>query len=173
MVRGVPALGVGLLAGWLAIVGLLDVDLAPAGFQSRLVEYSVGLLWLLVLAAGAAFVWSGLRWVLLGLWPGPVGVAADKAELRLQFGPYGDRTYDAARLTIRYLFELDEEEQEGMVEALMPEDFQRANYVPRIRHPEAPEPLEARMRRLLRRDETAIAAALRPMIDLWHPPAPE
>lgn len=118
--------------------------------------------------AGIAMVVWGLRWLLLAMWPGRVGVTADTHALRLELGPFGNRTYDTDRLDVRYFFELSADSGEEGFEALLPEAEQIRNFLPRLLHPDAKNPLQRSIMRFADGTESSVAQALRPIIAQWR-----
>ncbi len=159
-----PALVHGLLSWHL----LSDVRLGEPGGPHTIVELAIIAALVPFGLAGIAMVALGMRWLLLALWPGCVGVTADAHALRLALGPFGNRTYDTDRLEVRYFFELSEDNDEGGFEALLPEQEQIKNFLPRLLHPDAKSPLHRSIMRFADGTESSIAQALRPVIAQWR-----
>lgn len=153
-----------------AIVGAIwrDLDFTPSATSSLLVEYSYAVA---VVPLALAAVWlsvGAVRHGLMAVWPGAVGVEVSDGELAVRRGPWGTRRYDAARLDLRYLFEMDEEEHGSSFEAFLPEDRQRATAVPPLRHPASAEALREALLRVLVLEEAEVAGLLRPAVDRWR-----
>jgi hypothetical protein len=147
------------VAGPDTILNVRDPGIVDVALLLVLVPFN-----LLALGLG---VW-GLRWLLLSLWPGTVGVQARAEELVLAFGPFGSRRYPAAELDVRYLFELDDDEAEEGFEAFLPEDEQIRMFLPRIGHPSVREPLNRVMLRYVAGPESSVAQRLRPVVARWR-----
>src|SRR3989304_7964287 len=88
---------------WSVPAGLLGVTyfliytslhFVPSGVSNRLVDYSVALISLPIPLTALWSAFKGARWLLLSLWPAPVGVFADERALTLRLGPFGTRSYD-------------------------------------------------------------------------------
>ena len=102
------------------------LSFAPSGMYNRLVEYSVAVCLLPIVCAGAVFAILAVRWFLLAVWPGSVGIIADDDGMLLRLGSFGTRRFAAAHLEVKYPFEQDEETGESTVEAFLPEEQQRS-----------------------------------------------
>ena len=160
----VPACGSGLTVTLI----FRRLDFHPTGLSNRLVDYGIAvtLLPLALLAIFAAI--KTLRWLLLCGWPGATGVYASEETLILRLGPFGTRRYDAARIDVRYPFELSGDLEEGTFESFLPEEEQFANLLPRIAHPDSSEPLNLVMLRYVGGSESGMADALRPVLQMWR-----
>ncbi len=142
----------------------------PTGISNRLVDYSIAVT-LLPLAPLAIFsAIRALRWLALCVWPGALGVYASEEALILRLGSFGTRRYDAARLDVRYPFELSGDIDDGAFEAFLPQEEQLASLLPRITHPDARQPLNLVMLRYAGGSESELAHRLRPMLDKWRAP---
>ena len=141
------------------------LNFVPTGISNRLVEYSIAAISLPIPLLAVLTALRAMRWLLLALWPAPVAVVAEVDSLTLRLGPFGTRTYDAARLDVRYPFELSQDADGGGFEAFLPEDEQRAKLLPRILYPAAREPLNRVILRLVKESEPDATWALCPMID--------
>jgi hypothetical protein len=144
------------------------LNFVPTGVSNRLVDYSIAAISLPIPLIAVWTALKALRWLLLAVWPARLGVVADADNLTLHFGPFGNRTYDAPRLDVRYPFELSQDADGGGFEAFLPEDEQRAKLLPRILHPDAREPLSRVILRLVKDSEPDAARALRSTIDRWR-----
>lgn len=147
---------------------LTDIRLEAASGANTVVAVA----WIAMLVpfglVGAVMVIVGLRWLALALWPGRVGVTATADELKLALGPFGTRSFDASRLEAKYFFELSIDVVDEGFEALLPDEEQVANFLPRLRHPDAKEPLNRRLMRFATGTEPEIAQTLRPVIACWR-----
>ncbi len=159
-----PALVHGLISWHI----LSDVRLGTTGGASTIVTVAMIALLIPFALAGVAMIVLGLRWLLLALWPGRVGVTADARSLHLAFGPFGSRTYDVDRLDTKYYFELSIDIVEVGFEALLPDEEQVANFLPRLLHPDAKTPINRTIMRFAGGTEAEVACALRPMIAHWR-----
>jgi len=145
--------------GILTIVSGLDFN--PTGVSNRLVEYSIAAV---LLPFGAWAIWCAVtaaRWLLLAAWPGAVGVFVGGDALVLRLGPWGTRRYAWESLDVRYWFEHDPDELEGLVEAFLPEDVQRAQHLPQIRYLGESGPINRMLLHRTGRSEQEAADALR------------
>lgn len=158
-----------------ALFGVIAVHLvrawfvAPNALESRLVTLSTVVIALPfpILALICGFV--ALRWLLLAAWPRRLGVFACRDGLDVRLGPFGRWRFAAQDLTIRYLFELPEEELgEAGFEAYLPEEEQVRRFVPRIEAKTHRRPVNSLFTRFLSADERIIAEALRPAVDYWR-----
>jgi hypothetical protein len=158
-------------AGLLGVTSFLiytSLHFVPSGVSNRLVDYSVALISLPIPLTALWSVFKGGCWLLLSLWPVPVGVFADERTLTLRLGPFGTRSYDAARMDIRYPFELSQDDEGGGFEAFLPEEEQRMRLLPRILHPNAREPLNRVILRFVQPSEEEAVRSLRPLLDYWR-----
>ena len=164
LVCSVPAFLLGITT--ILIYGRLNF--VPSGVSNRLVDYSIAAISLPIPLIAVWTALKALRWLLLAAWPARLGVVADADNLTLRLGPFGTRTYDTARLDVRYPFELSQDADGGGFEAFLPEDEQRAKLLPRILHPAAREPLHRVILRFVKESEPDAARTLRPIIDRWR-----
>ena len=164
IVWGVPAS----LLGVASFLVYTSLHFVPSGVSNRLVDYSVALISLPIPLVAVWSVFKGARWLLLSLWPAPVGVFADERILTLRLGPFGTTTYEAARMDIRYPFELSQDDEGGGFEAFLPEEEQRTRLLPRILYPGAREPLNRVILRFVQPSEEEAVRLLRPLIDRWR-----
>jgi len=158
-------------AGLLGVTSFLiytSLHFVPSGVSNRLVDYSVALISLPIPLTALWSVFKGGCWLLLSLWPAPVGVFADERTLTLRLGPFGTMGYDAARLDLRYPFELSQDDEGGGFEAFLPEEEQQMRLLPRILHPSAREPLNRVILRFVQRSEEEAVRSLRPLLDYWR-----
>ena len=144
------------------------LSFAPSGMYNRLVEYSVAVCLLPIVCAGAVFAILAVRWFLLAVWPGSVGIIADDDGILLRLGSFGTRRFDAAGLEVKYPFEQDEDIGESTVEAFLPEEQQRSTLLPRMTCPSSSEPINFTILRFTGMMEGEAAAALRPWVEAWQ-----
>ncbi len=161
---GAAALIVGAFA-WLIYA---RVDVRPSAVAGRLVSYSIALVGIPVALSAVIGALAALRWLLLAVWPWRLGIRADDRGLMLDLGPFGAWRYDAARMDVRYPFELSTDVADRIFEAFLPEEEQIAGLLPRITHPEAREPLNLVMLRFAGLSEADLTAALRSLIENWR-----
>ncbi len=146
------------------------LNFVPSGVSNRLVDYSIAVI---ALPLPATALWTALtavRWLLLTVWPAQVGIFASPAELVFRLGPFGTTSFDAARLDVRYPFELSGDEEAAVFEAFLPEEQQRETLLPRILHPNSKQPLNQVILRFSSGDEREASRLLRPVIDTWRRP---
>ena len=160
----VPAI----LLGITAILIYARLNFVPTGVSNRLVDYSIAAVSLPIPLIAVWTFLKSLRWLLLAQWPARVAVVADYDSLTLRLGPFGTRTYDAARLDVRYPFELSQDAEGGGFEAFLPEEEQQSKFLPRMLHPDAREPLNRVILRFVKDSEVAAAKVLRPVIGRWR-----
>ena len=104
----------------------------------------------------------------MAVWPGAVGVYAGRDELTIRMGPFGTRRYDVGRLDVRYPFELAVDDGEEQFEALLPEERQVAELIPKITHPDSPELIDRTIRRMAGVPDDSIVHILRPAIYFYR-----
>ncbi|MFQ5413165.1 MAG: hypothetical protein ACE5E6_01775 [Phycisphaerae bacterium] len=150
------------------VVVLRSLRFSPSAVSNRIEDYGIAVPMLLVGLAGAACAVVAGRWLLLAVWPGRLGVVADADRLVLRLGPFGTTSYDAARLDVRYLFELESLPDDAGVEAYLSEDEQTATLLPRIVHPDARTPLQRVIAKFCVGTEADAAATLGPVIAQWR-----
>lgn len=161
---GAPAAVFALLC--VAVFGRLG--LGASSISGRLVAYSLVFCLIPIVIADLFFVFLTLRWFLLAVWPGPLGIFGDDNGLYLRLGPFGTKRFESTRLDVRYPFEQEEELEECSVEAFLPEERQRATLLPRITFPGAGEPINRTILRFAGMMEPDAAAAIRPWVDRWQ-----
>lgn len=164
LLRAIPALALLVVGIWI-YRGLVFV---PSGTSNRIVDYSIAVILLPVLLIAVILAVAAFRLILLACWPGTQGVFAFADSLVLRLGPYGTRRYDAARLDIRYPFEMSADEEGDSYEALLPMEWQVEQLFPSVTHPEAEEPLDRQIRRFAGRTEIDLVRLLRPAIDHYR-----
>lgn len=86
----------------------------------------------------------------------------------MRFGPFGTTSYDAARLDVRYLFELSADSTDEGFEAFLPEEEQIARLLPRICHANTDQRLNEQILRFTASAEAEIATRLGPLIRVWR-----
>ncbi len=154
--------------GLIAVLVYSRLQFKPTGVSNRLVDYSyavVALPLLVVVVIGVAKAAAALA---MSLWPVRMGVVAGPDTLELRLGPHGTRRYDAARLDVKYAFEFADDEQEDSFESYLPEEQQKAQFLPRIRHPDSAVALKELILRYAKGSESDLAARLGPAIEHWR-----
>lgn len=144
------------------------LSLAAFGVSGRLVEYSLVVCMIPMALAEGAFAFLTLRWLLLALWPGTLGIFGDDEGMLLRLGSFGTRRYESARLDIKYPFEQEQDTEGSSVEAFLPEEQQRATLLPSMVHPDATEPINHTILRFVSMMEPDAAAEIRPWVDRWQ-----
>lgn len=169
VVHGLLWLAAAFLLGFLVVVIFQSLPFGRDNVANRrLVDYAIAVAALPIAAAALATLFAWLRWFLLGLWPGHVGIAATADALTFRLGPFGTRRYAASALDVKYPFELSGDFEDGGFEAFLPEEEQIAKFLPRIQHPAAREPLNRVILRFAKGAEPEIAAALQPALVVWR-----
>ena len=97
-----------------------------------------------------------------------LGVFLTEHGVRMRLGPLGVKSFDAARIKVRYPFELIDEDDNGGFEAFLPEEEQLRRFLPRMDHPNSPRPLDRIMLDYVSATEEDAARLLRPIIEGWH-----
>ncbi|MDO8629788.1 MAG: hypothetical protein Q7R41_04785 [Phycisphaerales bacterium] len=166
--RGLLCLVPALLLGAATFATYSRLHFVPTAISNRLVDYSIAVALLPCSIFTLVFGFRAVRWLLLSCWPGDVAIVADETALTLRLGPFGTRAYDAGQLDARYPFEQSGDFEDGGFEAYLPEEEQRARFLPSLTHPGAPEPLHRTILRFAVGTEPYAAAALRPVIDHWR-----
>lgn len=167
VVRGAWWAVLAALTGACTVLLYGSLDFRPSPVTNRLVEYCIAVAGspILVIALGSLF--RTLQWLLLAVWPSPVGIRADGQRLTFALGPFRTRSFAASRLDVRYPFELIDEE-EGSYEAYLPEEKQLSRFVPRLRYPGSDEQINRTLLRFAAGQEPDIAGALRPIFEQWR-----
>lgn len=168
LVRGLTWLVPAAILGAATVFVFGGLEFAPSGVSNRLVEYSLAVVALPLPVAGAYAAFLALRWFALGLWPRRLGIFAAPEHLQFRLGPFGTRTFDARRLTIRYPFELADDEDDAAFESFLPQETQVETLLPRITHPQSKRPLNQVILRFATGSEIDMARALRPAIEAWR-----
>ena len=152
-----------------AAIALQGIWGGVRGMSSPLVNASLTLAVLPILLSGLVCVWHGLRWIGLALWPGKIGFFAHSQSFDTCLGPFGARSFPVNELSIKYLFELDDDElSDGGFEAYLPEEVQTSRFLPRISHPSSLRDLNEVILRFADGSEEDIAKRLRPAIKVWR-----
>ncbi|MFQ5591289.1 MAG: hypothetical protein ACE5HE_09020 [Phycisphaerae bacterium] len=154
----------------LVLVSLRSVwgrlNFVPTAFSNRSVDYSIAVFVLPVLLIALLCGVRALRWFLLAIWPGRLGMRAGADALILCLGPFGTRRYVGEQLEIRYPFEIAESDGgENRCEAYLPEEEQRSRLLPRIVDVDSRQAVDQLILRFVEGTEAELAAALRPFID--------
>ncbi len=137
----------------------------PTAVSNRIVDYSIAVVAAPIVVAAALCALRSLRWALLWAWPGQTEIRAAPDSLDLRLGSFGCWRFDVARLEVRYPFELPED---GDFEAFLPEAEQRESLIPRLLHPESPEPIGRTILRFVAGTEPEVAGTLRAAVDQWR-----
>jgi hypothetical protein len=167
-VRGVLWATATAVVGLLLRTALRSLDLSPAGFSNRIVEYSKIAL---VVPLSLVALYLGLKasgWLLLALWPGWVGVTARDDELTLSLGPWGRRRLGVKRLEVWYWFEVPVAGRPALFEAHLPPEQQEREQLPQMRHPGLAGSVHEAILRYTGRREPEAAAALHPVVRRWR-----
>ena len=159
-----PAVGL----GGVAVAVFSQLQFIPSGVSNRLVDYSLALLMIPIVLGAAAFAIRAAGLACMAVWPGSVGVYAGRDELTIKMGPFGTRRYDVGRLDVRYPYELPADDGEDQFEALLPQERQMAELIPKITHPDARELIDRTIRRMAGGPEDNIVRMLRPAIDFYR-----
>lgn len=144
------------------------LDFRPTGISNGLLDYAIGFAVLPLALLAIVSAVKALRWLLLCVWPGTVGVYASEEALMMRLGSFGTQRYDAARLDVRYPSEFSADVDDGGVEAFLSMEEQRTSFLPRITHPESTEPLNVVILRYVSGSESEVAGMLRPVLDKWR-----
>lgn len=168
-VRGLLWFGPGALLMLAAAIALQGIWGGVRGMSSPLVNASLTLAVLPILLGGLVCIWHGSRWIGLALWPWKIGFFAHARLFEMCLGPFGVRSFPVSELTIKYLFELDDDElSDGGFEAYLPEEVQISRFLPRMSHPSSPRGLNEIILRFADGSEEDIAKRLRPAIKAWR-----
>lgn len=160
----VPAV---LIAGVIFVVAR-QLNFSPTGTLNRIVDYSIGLALIPFAMVGIAMAIKATSWLALAFWPVRLGVFLTEHGVRMRLGPLGVKSFDAARINVRYPFELIDEEDNGGFEAFLPEEEQIRRFLPRMDHPNSPRPLDRIILEYVSATEEDAARLLRPIIERWH-----
>ncbi len=166
--RGLLWLAPAFLLGVVLRVIVHELWMSEPGMRSWIVELSLWMALLPLPLVTLSLLFAGLRWLLLGLWPGPVGFFGYEDRLEARLGSFGTRVYDLPRLRVRYFFELDDEVEDGGFEAYLPEEEQIEKYLPRMDHPRSAQPIHQIIMRYAAGSEDRLASQLRPATERWR-----
>jgi len=105
LVRAVLRIALGGLI--LLPVGLLwpRLSFRPSGISNRMVDYSAAFLLAGFVIAALWAIFSGLRWLVLAVWPS-TGIRFDAKGVELRLGPFGRRVWVWSELRVRYRHEM-------------------------------------------------------------------
>ena len=144
-----------------------SLNFTPNPLTNRITEYCLTLVMVPVGFCGAAFAISGLRWLLTAFWPGRLCIVADAGALTFHLGPMGTRRYEVDRISLRYPFELNIEDdgEEAVFESLLEPSVQMATLLPRMEYAGEPNRLNRRILHFTRLDEAHAAKVLRPFFE--------
>lgn len=106
-------------------------------------------------AAALALLIPGIRWLVLSLWMGPLGIKLSNDGLQMNLGPFGRYDFDRRRLTIGIDRDIDAE----MID-LMPDDA----FLPVIRHPGAARDIAPIIQKFAGLESEKLTALLRPFL---------
>ncbi|MCH7597298.1 MAG: hypothetical protein IID35_12175 [Planctomycetes bacterium] len=164
LVWTVPAV---LIAGTIFLVAR-PLNFSPTGTSNRIVDYSIALALIPFAIVGIAMAIKATSSLALAFWPVRLGVFLTEHGVRMRLGPLGVKSFDAARINVRYPFELIDEDDNGGFEAFLPEEEQMAEFLPRMLHPDASEPINRLILKFSMGTEAEVAAAFGPMIQQWR-----
>lgn len=165
--RAALRVGPGLFLMFMSLRHIIGLDFVPTGSSNRITEYSLAIVLLPIACGGLILVISGLRWLLLALWPARLEIIASAGGLTFCLGPLGTRHYETQRLDLNYLFEIsiDQVDEDAIYESLLDPEVQMAEFLPRIRYPSESQRLDRRILYFTRMSEKQAAAALRPFTE--------
>lgn len=146
---------------WQAAGGL---RFTPTGATNRISDYAAALILLPFALTALYLLMVGLRWLLLALWPAAVRVECATGAIEFHLGPFGRSRFDAQRLSARYPYELDADDDEQQFEKFEDPEVQERDRLPVMTHPAYPGRLELLIRRFTTDDETALAEKMRPFL---------
>ena len=146
LVWTVPAV---LIAGTIFLVAR-PLNFAPTGTSNRIVDYSIALALIPFAIVGIAMAIKATSSLALAFWPVRLGVFLTEHGVRMRLGPLGVKSFDAARINVRYPFELIDEDDNGGVEA-----FSAANGPSKLAPAVGPDHARLRERHGGRRRKTA------------------
>ena len=164
LVWTVPAV---LIAGTIFLVAR-PLNFSPTGTSNRIVDYSIALALIPFAIVAIAMAIKATSSLALAFWPVRLGVFLTEHGVRMRLGPLGVKSFDAARIKVRYPFELIDEDDNGGFEAFLPEEEQLRRFLPRMDHPNSPRPLDRIMLDYVSATEEDAARLLRPIIEGWH-----
>jgi hypothetical protein len=82
----------GLILGLAYLIGF-QIGSWSLFWESQPVTFlAIGTMLIALSIVGAAFAFSGLRWLMLACWPRPLNVQIDATAIRASFGPFGSDT---------------------------------------------------------------------------------
>ena len=157
-----------LLLGAATFVVYGRLEFFPTAISNRIVDYAVMVAALPLPVLGIVCAIRAARHFLAVVWLSPLGIQADDESLKLHLGPFGNVSYPARELDIRYPFELSGDFDDGGFEQFLPEEEQMARLLPRMTHPRARLPINRIILRFALGDEAQIAALMRPAIERWR-----
>lgn len=149
----------------------LHFDPTPA--SNRLPDYAFAVVYVTLAIVGTALLWHGLRWLTFALWPGPIEIVADEDGLTIPTGPIARRRYDWERMTLRYSFEIEADEEAFVFDSFMDEDEEPDARLPLMQHPESRLPLNVALERLIDVGRPTVIARLRPWTDWARRTSPD
>lgn len=144
-----------------------NLHFRPTGVSTRIVDFSIAVATFPLLGLGAFCAFRAVQYFLAALWPGKLGLYADREYLQFFLGPFGRKGFRVAELDIRYPFEREDDEGGGF-EQFLPEEEQRSRLLPRIIHPSEKTPINRILLRFVAGDEARIVAALGAVILQWR-----
>lgn len=153
IVRGLCRLGGAVIIGGLLLVSQPDWGLLWQTQRATCV--ALGAVFMLLAATGAVLALSAVKWLLLSGWPGRLGIKISPDRVQLSLGPFGERTYDWARIRLR----VDPDIDPAILDTLADDAF-----ATHMRHPDCNEDLASRIQRFGGLEAEALNALLRPYL---------
>jgi len=154
----------GAVVGVFVVTSYRGLHFVPSGASNRITDYALAVALLPVAVGGLYLLLTGLRWLLLVLWPGNLEIVGSSREILFALGPFGRHRFDAPRLRIRYPYECDPDEGEYSVEAFEDPQLQERTRVPRIDHPDHPGRVDRLIERFAAPQRQALVDAMQPFI---------
>jgi len=157
------------LMGGASLLIYRALSFTPTGVSNRITDYVIAVAASPLAVGTLVCAFKGLRCLLFAIWPGRMGVWGERDALVLRLGPFGRVRYAAAKLDIRYPFELaDDADEDGGYEAFLPEEEQKKRLLPRMTHRGVREPINETILRYAAGSEEEIIHGLRPAIEHWR-----
>ena len=144
-----------------------SLNFASNPFTNRITEYCLALVMVPVGLGGAVLAFSGARWLLTAFWPGRLCIVADAGGITFHLGPMGTVRCEVDRITLRYPFELNTEDdgENAVFESFLEPSEQMATLLPRMEYAGEPKRLDRRILHFTRLDEAQAAELLRPFVE--------
>lgn len=143
------------------------LNFASNPLTNRITEYCLTLVLAPIGLGGVMLAFSGLRWLLTAFWPGRLCIVADADGITFHLGPMGTDRCEVERITLRYPFELDieDEGEDAVYESLLEPSEQMATLLPRMEYAGEPKRLDRRILHFTRLDQARAAELLRPFVE--------